>query len=509
MASSSTRAPSSNDAGWTSAADAYTANDTYATSAPNKNNTGTVNLGTFGFEALIPANAVITGVTVTVEWKVSTAASIATLGAGATVNGTPVGTELVNSAEPTADTSQSFAIPGLTRAQLLNGTFGVRVRATRGNNNTAFTASLDAVSVKVDYTSANVTAISVNAAGATTARGADSFTYDQANRLKTATVAGTTETSIYDGDGVRFSRQVGAGPVTRYVSDVNAGLPVTIDDGTRKYVWGLGLAYAVAGTAIELYHTDRLGSIRAVSDATGAVIATYRTDEFGVPTSSTGSVGSPFRYTGEPLDASGLTYLRARHYDPSIGRFMTRDTWAGGGASPLSLNRFSYVENNPLSLADPSGLKPRVLGPVPGPPPMDPECAGLYSKLQGHVQNIIEKYWNLVNDPMNMQHGLGRQYGTVAGHQGYYRGQVTGYGRMLADWNRMGCQGDPPGLPEEFREAPNPRPRSAPGTGIDPLPMVGAGGAAAWAYVAYKLLRQIPSFAPPLWPTFLPNLIAP
>ena len=78
---SSTRAPSTNDAGWTTSANAYTSNNTYATTAPNKNNTGTVNLGTFGFDATIPANATITGVTVTVEWKVSTAASIATLGA--------------------------------------------------------------------------------------------------------------------------------------------------------------------------------------------------------------------------------------------------------------------------------------------------------------------------------------------------------------------------------------------------------------------------------------------
>ena len=57
----------SNDARWTASANAYSSNDTYATTAPNKNNTKTVNLGTFGFDALIPANATITGVTVTVE----------------------------------------------------------------------------------------------------------------------------------------------------------------------------------------------------------------------------------------------------------------------------------------------------------------------------------------------------------------------------------------------------------------------------------------------------------
>ena len=101
-----------------------------------------------------------------------------------------------------------------------------------------------------------------------------------------------------------------------------------------------------------------LASIRAVTDGTGAVIATFRTDEFGIPTSSTGASGSPFRYTGEPLDASGLTYLRARYYDPSIGRFMSRDPFAGFASSPLSLNRYRYVENTPATWSDPSGLTP-------------------------------------------------------------------------------------------------------------------------------------------------------
>jgi len=286
----------------------------------------------------------------------STTASIATLGAQAWVNSAAYGSELVNSAEPTSDTTQTFSVSGLTRAQLLNGTFGVRVRASRGNSNTSFTASLDAVSVAVTYTASGSQAVTVTAVGVTTARGSDAFAYDQANRLTSATVAGLTETSTYDGDGVRFSRQAGGGPLSRYVTDPAAGLPVTLDDGTRTYVWGLGLAYAVTGSAIEVYHADRLGSVRALTDAAGSVIATYRADEFGIPVSSTGTSSQPFRYTGEPSDASGLTYLRARFYDPSIGRFMSRDPFPGFSSSPLSLNRYTYANNNPSTLSDPSGF---------------------------------------------------------------------------------------------------------------------------------------------------------
>jgi RHS repeat-associated protein len=188
-------------------------------------------------------------------------------------------------------------------------------------------------------------------------------------------VAGATETYAYDGDGVRFSRTVGGGPAIRYVSDVNVSLPVTLDDGTRKYVWGLGLAYAVSGSDLEIYHADRLRSVRAITDATGAVTATYRTDEFGVPTVTTGTSAQPFHYAGEPLDTSGLTYLRARYYEPSLGRFMSRDMWSGAIRLTATLNRYMYVGSNPTTLADPSGLKALILDPGPDgpkPPPRPP-----------------------------------------------------------------------------------------------------------------------------------------
>ena len=173
--------------------------------------------------------------------------------------------------------------------------------------------------------------------------------------MTAATVGASTETSTYDGDGVRFSRQVDAGPVTRYVTDLASSLPVTIDDGSRKYVWGIGLAYAVSGSAIEVYHTDRLGSVRAITDASGTVTATYRTDEFGIETASTGTSTQPYGFTGEPQDASGLSYLRARYYDPVLGRFTSRDTWPGTTAQPATLHRYAYAGNNPLTTTDPSG----------------------------------------------------------------------------------------------------------------------------------------------------------
>jgi hypothetical protein len=54
--------------------------------------------------------------------------------------------------------------------------------------------------------------LATDANGNTTAKGADTYGFDQANRIKTSTVAGVTSTYAYDGDGVRFSQTVGANP---------------------------------------------------------------------------------------------------------------------------------------------------------------------------------------------------------------------------------------------------------------------------------------------------------
>ncbi len=63
-----------------------------------------------------------------------------------------------------------------------------------------------------------------------------------------------------------------------------------------------------------------------------------------------------FRYSGEYWDAAtNLQYLRARWYDPSIGRFINEDTYEGDLIRPTSQNLYTYVENNPLGYIDPSG----------------------------------------------------------------------------------------------------------------------------------------------------------
>ena len=49
-------------------------------------------------------------------------------------------------------------------------------------------------------------------------------------------------------------------------------------------------------------------------------------------------------------------YYRARHYDPSLGRFVQPDTIVPEPGNPQALNRYSYVGNNPLRYTDPTGM---------------------------------------------------------------------------------------------------------------------------------------------------------
>lgn len=68
------------------------------------------------------------------------------------------------------------------------------------------------------------------------------------------------------------------------------------------------------------------------------------------------NIDNPFRYCGEYYDEeTGSIYLRARYYDPVLGRYMQEDSYKGNIADPLSLNVYTYCYNNPIRFFDPSG----------------------------------------------------------------------------------------------------------------------------------------------------------
>ncbi len=127
----------------------------------------------------------------------------------------------------------------------------------------------------------------------------------------------STWSYAYRCDGLRDS--VTSGGVTKgFTWDVNAGLPVILDDGSQ-YVYGAGLVAQVSGANTYYYLADGLGSTMATTDASGAVVNSYTYDVYGKTTASSGAQANDFQFAGQQTDPTGLQYLRARYYDPEVG----------------------------------------------------------------------------------------------------------------------------------------------------------------------------------------------
>ena len=171
-------------------------------------------------------------------------------------------------------------------------------------------------------------------------------------------IFGTLTTQFaYNGAGDRVAKTVD-GVTTDYVLDPAAGLTQVLVESTggesTSYVYGHDLL-AQYDSGTWAYHVnDGLGSVRQLADPIGQVVQGYSFSPFGVPLGESG--GEPYGYTGEQWDAStGLVYLRARYMSPEIGRFISKDPFAGLMHLPQTLNGFSYAVNNPVNLSDPSG----------------------------------------------------------------------------------------------------------------------------------------------------------
>jgi len=190
--------------------------------------------------------------------------------------------------------------------------------------------------------------------------GVSTYTYDAANRL-TAVSGPSSATYAYNGLGDRLQQTVNS-QTTTYVLDLNAGLTQVLDDGDNTYLYGLG-RIAQVNTSTEYFMGDALGSVRQLTDQSGQITYASSYDSYGVVTSTGGASGSTYGYTGEQQDPTGMVYLRARYYAPDTGRFTSRDTWAGDANSPMSFDRWTYANGNPLRYIDSSGREPRELCP--------------------------------------------------------------------------------------------------------------------------------------------------
>jgi RHS repeat-associated protein len=212
--------------------------------------------------------------------------------------------------------------------------------------------------------------------GNETSNGSRTLTFDLANHLIATTSGGTTTNYAYDGDGNRLSATSG-GTTTSYLWDTNNSLPQLAlernGSGTlRSYLYGVQRISMTSGGNAYYYLYDALDSVVNLTSAAGVTEWTDSYEPFGAIRIQTendpNAPANPMLFTGEFLDgASGLYDLRARDYDPTIGRFLTTDPVnvpEGPSVVPDSLtsgtrngeSAYSYASDAPTTAVDPSGL---------------------------------------------------------------------------------------------------------------------------------------------------------
>jgi len=117
------------------------------------------------------------------------------------------------------------------------------------------------------------------------------------------------------------------------------------------------------------YHSDLVGSPAVVTDHNGNTLWHEHSDPYGRARARVTEtrkvldhdrVGSRKGYTGHLKDeGSNLVYMKARFYDPQIGRFYSNDPMVFTEANPMMFNRYAYANNNPYRYVDPDGRDAR------------------------------------------------------------------------------------------------------------------------------------------------------
>ena len=162
---------------------------------------------------------------------------------------------------------------------------------------------------------------------------------------------------LVDADGLRTSKTVDDETIN-HIWDGNKQIIADVVNSqyyeANCYLRGTNLVATYsfengAKTDYTYYTQNAHGDVVNLTDAQGAITKSYKYDAFGVEQNIDDSDSNAFRYCGEYYDAeTGTIYLRARYYDPTIGRFISRDSYTGKNTDPLSLNLYTYCHNNPI-----------------------------------------------------------------------------------------------------------------------------------------------------------------
>jgi RHS repeat-associated protein len=199
----------------------------------------------------------------------------------------------------------------------------------------------------------------------TTGAATTTYTYDPLDRLTGVTTGTQNYQYLYNGLGQRVGKIVD-GVQTNYLIDPNGLLHQVLAEMDEDnnliafYVYGgAGLVAKITpGDEYYFYHYDGLGSTVAITDENAQIVNAYAYSPYGL-VGAQETIQNPFTYVGRfgvMAEGNGLYYMRARYYDPQVGRFINKDPigYAGG------MNLYEYVRNNSVNWVDFFGLKPII-----------------------------------------------------------------------------------------------------------------------------------------------------
>ena len=226
------------------------------------------------------------------------------------------------------------------------------------------------------------------------------YSYDAFNRTtKVETFDGNIQLNRYDAEGLRYEMEEN-GNLVQFIFNQEREV-VTEEDSTgiTRLIRDTELIARSTDTARTYYHyaSDEMGSTTHIVDEAGAVQNWYEYDAWGNITAKQEAIPNRYTYYGQQLDSiTQQYYLRARFYNPVIGRFTQEDTYRGDG-----LNLYAYCANNPVYYVDPSGFDKDVLSKVsdttttalvPYYPPNNGAIPGTEHRIYLMPGTIIDRY---------------------------------------------------------------------------------------------------------------------
>ena len=220
----------------------------------------------------------------------------------------------------------------------------------------------------------------------TSLSGTTTYTYDDENRLIAVHKGADSWTYRYDAFEQRM-QMTHNGDATNYIIDpIGLGNVVGEYDGSgnliARYDYGFGLLSRTNSAGVPAWYTfDALGNTSELTDAAGVVASSYVYAPFGTLLEQTGTVANPFQFVGKwdvTNDGNGLNFMRARYYEPELGRFISQDPIGINGG----VNFYRYAYNSPVMLVDPLGF-----------------CTGAEDSLENSAAEFV---WESMINPTNV-----------------------------------------------------------------------------------------------------------